>query len=423
MISKEDWVDIKSLARQGYSIRRIARELGLSRATVRRYLRSPEPPCYVRKSKPSILDPYKDYLTARLEQESELHATVLLREIRAQGYAGEITLIKDFIRPLRAERRRLKELTVRYETAPGEQMQMDWSEFHRLPDQRKLYGLGVVLSWSRMQFVYFTTRMTVQELLTGLVLAFEYFGGWARKLLFDNPKTVVLRRGESVKSSKLHPRFQDFLGHYGLQLQLCQPRRPQTKGKIERPFSYIGSSLVLPERGRHATPEEWNRAGRIWLDTVANVRIHGTTAERPIDRFPQEGLIAVSSVRPYDLTWTEARRVSRDGRVSWDGNLYGVPWQHGGTSVVVRRKPDGRLEIVRGGEIIAVHQERAGRGHVVELPEHVVGLWQRTLGRKRTYAAPTPLVAALPGHELLPMLAVEERDLSVYDDFLVEAGV
>lgn len=422
MISREVWVDIKSLRQQGRSIRSIARQLGISRATVRRYLRSPEPPRYVRRAKPSILDPYKDYLAARLAEVPELHATVLLREIRAQGYAGEITLVKDFIRPLRSERRRLKELTVRYETAPGEQMQVDWSEFHRLPDEQKLYAFGAVLSWSRMQFVYFTTRMTVQELLTGLVLAFEYFGGWTGKILFDNPKTVVLRRGASVRSSTLHPRFQDFLGHYGLQLQLCEPRRPQTKGKIERPFSYVAASLVLPERGRHDTAHAWNTVGRRWLDTVANVRIHGTTGERPIDRLPREGLIPLQSVRPYDLTWTEARRVSRDGRVSWEGNLYSVPWEHGSTSVLVRRVPTGQLEIVRGGITIAVHQERSDRGQVVVLPEHVAGLWQRTLGRKQAYSPPPAVARMLPHTELLPTLAVERRDLSLYDAFLTEAG-
>jgi len=174
MIALEVWVDIRSLERQGHSIRRIARETGLSRNTVRRYLRGEEPPRYSpRPKKASLLDPYKDYLRKRLEAIPELEATVLLREIRAQGYRGQITLIKDFIRPLRAERRRLEELTVRFETAPGVQGQVDWGEFGTYTDGRKLCALSLVLGWSRAQFVYFTSRMTLQELLYGLTLGFD----------------------------------------------------------------------------------------------------------------------------------------------------------------------------------------------------------------------------------------------------------
>ncbi len=419
MIRKEVWVDIQALHRQGHSIRRIARDLGISRKTVRRYLRRPDPPRYVRtKSKPSLLDPHKDYLRARVQKLPEIPATVLLRELRARGYSGQITLIKDFVRPIRAERRRLQELTVRYETAPGEQVQVDWSEFLRLPDGRKLYGLSLVLSWSRTIFVYFTCRMVLQELLQGLLLGFEYFGGWPKKLLFDNPKTVVLVRGQTVADSKLHPRFLDFLGHYGLELQLCEPRRPRTKGKVERPMQYLAHSLVLPKQDHWNAPEEANRDARLWLDTVANVRLHGTTGERPFDRLPKEGLVPFASARPYDLTWTEARRVHKDCHFSWEGNRYSVPWQYGSTSVLVRRHPGGLLEVEREGETVARHRERVpGRRETITLPEHLAGLWQKTLGRKHTHELPAE-VRALETPALLPELDVEERSLGVYQEIL-----
>jgi transposase len=421
MITKEVWVDIQALHRQGRSIRQIARELGLSRKTVRRYLRNPQPPRYVRSQrKPGILDPHKEYLLSRVGKLPDLPAPVLLRELRARGYTGQITLIKDFIRPIRAERRRLQELTVRYETVPGEQAQVDWGEFLRLPDGRKLYGLSLVLSWSRTMFVYFTCRMVLQELLQGLRLGFEYFGGWPRKLLLDNPKTVVLQRGPTVADSTLHPRFLDFLGHHALELQLCEPRRPQTKGKVERPMQYIAHSLVLPNSDRWSSPEEANRDARIWLDTVANVRVHGTTGERPLERLPREGLVPFSSARLYDLTWMGARRVHKDCHFSWEGNRYSVPWQHGSTSVLVRRHPGGVLEVERDGEIIARHRERIPGGRQnVTLPEHLAGLWQRTLGGKRTHEPPAE-VAALDRVCLFPEVEVQQRHLSVYQHFLEE---
>lgn len=423
MITKEVWVDIQALHRQGHSIRQIARELGLSRKTVRRYLRNPQPPRYVRSQrKPSILDPHKEYLLSRVGKLPDLPATVLLRELHARGYTGQVTLIKDFVRPIRAERRRLQELTVRYETVPGEQGQVDWGEFLRLPDGRKLYGLSLVLSWSRAMFVYFTCRMVLQELLQGLRLGFEYFGGWPRKLLLDNAKTVVLQRGPTVAQSTLHPRFLDFLGHYALELQLCEPRRPQTKGKVERPMQYLAHSLVLPHAEGWSSPEEANRDARVWLDTVANVRLHGTTGERPFNRLPREGLVPFSSARPYDLTWMEARRVHKDCHFSWEGNRYSVPWQHGSTAVLVRRQPGGVLEVEKGGEIIARHRERVPGGRQsVTLPEHLAGLWQRTLGRKRTHEPPEQ-IAALERVCLFPEVEVQQRHLSVYQHFLEQVA-
>lgn len=417
MLTLEAWVDIKSMHRQGRSIRSIAKELGVSRNTVRRYLRGTQPPSYERRAKrPSLLDPFKDYLRKRLEEKPEIHATVLLRELRERGYRGQITLIKDFIRPLRAERRRLEDLAVRFETSPGEQLQVDWSEFGRLADGRKLYALALVLGWSRMLFVYFTSRMVVQELLYGLVQGFEYFGGVPKTLLFDNAKTVVLRRGKTVEDSTLHPRFLDFLGHYRLALRLCRIRRAQTKGKVERPIEYLWGSFVYPNLGCYQSPAEWNRAVRHWLEHVANVRIHATTRERPIDRLTREGLVPIASLRPYDLTWTEPRKVHKDCHFSFEGNRYSVPWQHGHAAVLVRRYPEERIEVERDGEVIATHRLRAGKGQMITLPDHVAGLWQRTLAKKPAAPPPGPQsLSTTPAGWAWPELEVELRDLAIYE--------
>jgi hypothetical protein len=246
---------------------------------------------------------------------------------------------------------------------------------------------------------------------------------------------VVLLRGATVRESTLHPRFLDFLGHYALQLQLCEPRRPRTKGKVERPMRYLATSLVLPGFEQWTSPEDANRDARLWLENVAQVRVHGTTRERPCDRLPREALVPLHSVRPYDLTWSEPRRVQRDCHFSWDGNFYSVPWQHGSTAVLVRRYPEGRLEVERAGEIIATHRERlGGRGEHITLPEHLSGLWQKTLGRKQTHAPPAGMAErALPAqtHPAVPLSllhatpalesAVEQRDLAIYQELLEAA--
>jgi hypothetical protein len=151
---------------------------------------------------------------------------------------------------------------------------------------------------------------------------------------------------------------------------------------------------------------------------VANVRLHGTTGERPFDRLPKEGLTPLALARPYDLTWTEVRRVHKDCHFSWEGNRYSVPGQHGSTSVLVRRHPGGHLEVERAGDTIARHRERAvGRRETITLPEPLAGLWQKTLGRKRTHTPPAE-VAAPEMPPLLPELEVEQRSLAVYHGFL-----
>jgi DNA replication protein DnaC len=205
----------------------------------------------------------------------------------------------------------------------------------------------------------------------------------------------------------------DFLGHYGLALQLCQPDRARTKGKVERPMAYIDKSLVLPNKAHWHTSADANRAARTWLAEVANLRIHGTTFERPCERLPKEGLLPLDGVRPFDLSWVEARRVHKDCHFSWGGNRYSVPWHYGSTSVLVRRHPDGLLQVERDGEVIALHHQRpAGQRHMITLPEHLAGLWHKTLVRQRSAEAPAEVPIPFPD------LVVERRDLTAYAQFL-----
>jgi len=181
-------------------------------------------------------------------------------------------------------------------------------------------------------------------------------------------------------------------------------------------MGYIYTSLVLPCQEGWTSPEDANRDARHWLDTVANVRIHGTTRERPFDRLPLEGLIPIRSMRPYDLAWLEPRRVHKDCHFSWEGNRYSVPWRYGSTSVLVRRFPDGRLEVERGGGVIAHHRERTGKGQTITLHEHVAGLWERTVGRPVATLALSSPVLGTAGP--FPHLDVEHRPLTTYQQFL-----
>jgi transposase len=213
----------------GRSIREIARVLDMSRNTVRRYLRSPGVPRPApRPQRPSKLEPYHEYIRQRVADGVE-NCVALLRELRAQGYRGGITILKDFVRPLRQPRQ--PAATVRFETEPGEQAQVDFGSVrYRTPEggYRRLWVFVMVQSWSRMTYVEFVPRADTATFIRCHVHAFERLGV-PKRCLYDNAKLVVLERdeqGEPIWNAALL----DFALRLGFEVRLCRPRRPQTKG-------------------------------------------------------------------------------------------------------------------------------------------------------------------------------------------------
>lgn len=286
MISMEEWVDIVALHRQGLSIKAICRQLGVGRNTVRRALRREGPPAYRRAAAPSKLDPYKDYLLSRLAEFPELSAAALCDEIRAQGYGGGISILKDFTRPYRQRRR---EPAVRFETPPGRQAQVDWAELGRHELHGQLFDLHLfvmVLGFSRALYAEAVTAADLESFLACHAHAFAYFGGMPAEVLYDNAKVVVLSRGAA--GPRYNPGLLDFAGRYGFAPRLCRPYRAQTKGKVERSIGYLRDRFFV---GRRFTGlEDLNAQLLAWLDAVANRRCHATTGERPFDRLAREGL-------------------------------------------------------------------------------------------------------------------------------------
>lgn len=290
MIRLEEWVDIMSLHRQGLGIKTIARRLNISRNAVRRAVRRGGPPVYERPSKPSKLDPFKDYLLQRLSDFPELSCEKLLAEIRNQGYTGGVTILKDFTRPYRTKR---KEPVVRFETAPGEQAQVDWSHLgiHELGGQQKaLYLFAMVLGYSRCLYAEVVTSMDVETLIACHKRAFTYFGGMTQHILYDNMKAVVIKRGENG-DHRFNPTFLDFAGSLGFVPKLCRPYRAKTKGKIERSFGYIKDRFFVGET--FAGLEDVNAKLLVWLETEANTRVHATTSEVPLARLRDENLLTI----------------------------------------------------------------------------------------------------------------------------------
>lgn len=247
MVTFETVMEIKILHKQGMSSRAIARELGISRNTVKRYLQAKsEPPKYTpRPAVASLLDEYRDYIRQRIADAHpyKIPATVIAREIRDQGYRGGMTILRGFIRSLSVPQE--QEPAVRFETEPGRQMQVDWGTMRN--GRSLLHVFVAVLGYSRMLYIEFTDNMRYDTLETCHRNAFRFFGGVPREVLYDNMKTVVLQRDAyQTGQHRFHPSLWQFGKEMGFSPRLCRPFRAQTKGKVERMVQYTRNSFYIP---------------------------------------------------------------------------------------------------------------------------------------------------------------------------------
>ncbi|MDY6949755.1 MAG: IS21 family transposase [Pseudomonadota bacterium] len=292
MLTQEQAVEIRILERQGRSIRQIMRETGLSRNTVRKYLRGGKVEYGPREPRPCKLDPFKSYLLERIEQARPdwIPATVLMREIGAMGYSGGISQLKAYLQAFKVVR---ADPVVRFETAPGQQMQADFTTIRRGRD--RLLAFVATLGFSRATFVRFTRSEQFADWRDGLIAAFDYFGGVPREVLFDNTKTVILKRdGYGPGLHRWHPGMLEFAGDYTFQLRVCRPYRARTKGKVERFNGYLKGSFLVPlaatlrAGGLKLDVDTANREVLRWLNEVANTRIHATTGVQPCVRLAED---------------------------------------------------------------------------------------------------------------------------------------
>lgn len=305
MIGREKRMLLRHYLQEGLSKSEISRRLEMSRDTIHRLIRSGEldrdldagPVRYKpRPAMPTKLEPYRALIVARLEAYPRLSSVRLLDEVRAAGYTGGYTQVKEFVRTVRP--REAPEPVVRFETPAGHQAQVDFGEF-KFP-WGKRYALVVVLGYSRLLWLRFYERQDMWTLFRGLEEAFAFFGGVPRELLFDQMKSVITRDlrllgGQLV----INEEFLRFAKHWGFKARACRPYRAQTKGKVERPISYIRDNFVY---GREFLGDPHLDAERErWQERTANVRLHATTKERPRERFEQgeRHLLQALPERPY----------------------------------------------------------------------------------------------------------------------------
>ena len=305
MFGRETRMLLRHYLEEGSSKSELARQLGVSRDTIHRWIRDgdlerdldAEAVRYGPRSPVATkLDAYKPIIEARLTAYPELSSVRLLDEIRAAGYAGGYSQLKAYVRRVRPMPP--PEPVIRFETPAGRQAKVDFARF-RMPWGVR-YALLVVLGYSRLLWCRFYPRQDMATLIDGLEEAFGYFGGVPQELLFDQMKAVITRDlrlegGALVRNAE----FLRFSGHWGFTARACRPYRAQTKGKVERPVRYLRGNFVYGRTFLHDADLDYQR--QLWLDRVANVRVHGTTRERPRDRFDREErfLLQPVAIRRY----------------------------------------------------------------------------------------------------------------------------
>lgn len=383
MILREMSMQIKHLSEDGVPKARIARQLGVSRQTVYNHLNREEVFPKVRAPRASKLDVYKDAIRTRLEQ-FDLPGTVLLQELRLQGYTGGITILREFMRPLKASL--VRRVTERFETTPGRQAQMDWGECGTVQvgdERKKLYVFVLVLGYSRMLYAQFTTSCRLPVLLGCMKEAFSILG-IPREVLVDNMKQAVDTHDVVTGKVTWNRSFLDFAAHHGFLPVACPPYWPRVKGKVERGVGYLKASFL---EGRTFTDlQDLNGQLQAWLDGVANTRVHGTTKARPVDRFSQEQahLRPLGGVPDFDTRPVVLRRVPSDCHIHFKGVRYSVDPVAVGKTVSVR--PDGEdagdvFAVYLDASQVARHRIRVAGSDPVMLPEHQEKIQRLTRGQ------------------------------------------
>lgn len=368
-------MNIKFLVGQGHSIRRTAELSGHARNTVRSVIRSAgDEPKKEKRGRKSKLEDFKDYLHSRYSA-TGLSGTRLCAEITAMGFTGSVSAVRRFLQTV--EKTELSpKATVRFETPPGEQSQVDWAEIGYFLDEsgvrRKVYAFVMVLSYSRMLFVEFVTDMATETLIECHQKAFAYFGGYTRKILYDNMKQVRLSQTE------WNPLFQDFLSHYGIAANTHRPFRARTKGKVERAILYLRDNFI---KGREfANLADLRNQGLVWQEEIANQRVHSTTKEKPCRLFEREQLIPLEQAREYRLVCKAARKVSAEGFVHYSGSRYSVSPEAVGKTVLIERD-EQTIRVKSADLIIAEHPLSVRKNADVINPEHQAQMWKLSLGK------------------------------------------
>ncbi len=357
--------------------------------------------------RPRALAGLEDWVAERFRRHAG-NADVVRQELLAEkSIKLSLRTVEREVMPLRRELAAEARATVRFETPPGKQLQIDFGERRALigGESVKVYLFVATLGYSRRLYVRAFRNERQESWFAGLEGAFRHFGGVTEEVLFDNDRGLVVRHDRATREVEFNARLHAFARHWRFRPRACAPYRARTKGKDERGVGYVKKNAVAGRCFDSWSAFEAHLDG--WTRDIADQRVHGTTGEVPIERFRRadaDALRPITGVPPFAVSRELVRKVQADCAIEVDGNAYSVPWRLIGETVCVILA-GGQLRVSHAGREVAVHRRCTGRFERLIDPlrfEGVVGF--------RAPAAVLPEPAGdIAGSELLRPLLEYER--------------
>ena len=416
-------MDILTLHRRGLKQRAIARKLGISRNTVKKYVENPqlvfEPaPSRNRKSR---LDPYHDNITAWIDEDSEYTATWIYDRLSNMGFIGSYEIVKRKVRQIKENYHKVAYM--RFETEPGYQAQVDFGEFQvAKPDGsiEKLYLFSMILGYSRKMYTELIERCDLPSFLDCHIHAFEYFGGVPEQILYDRMKNVYI--GQIAGKRKFNDTLMGFALHYGFKPEVTPAYAAWVKGKIERPYSFIREGF-------------WRGYGFVCIETAnldlltwlckKDKRVHGTTHEVVQERFYREKPhLNMLPPRVFDTSYRIYRKVHKDCTVRFESNSYVVAHDLVGKQIILRVN-GSTMRIFDNDRLVVSYDIPEGKGHLVQDKRFYENLRKDREMNKRKYKNGRRIKGRArytisPRRPLYDM-DVQVRPVFIYDQFVEEA--
>ncbi|MCW5612300.1 MAG: IS21 family transposase [Rubrivivax sp.] len=375
MLAPQEVQRMLALQALGWGAKRISRELGCSRNTVRQYLRQGGWRPMDVASRAGVLEPHRQWLAERLRQHRG-NADVVRQDLaRELGIEVSLRTVQRAVEPLRCELRAEAVATVRYETAPGHQLQIDFGSTAVVigEEPQRIHLFVATLGYSRRCYVAVFLHERQSAWLQGLEGAFRHFGGVPQELLLDNARALVTEHNVQTREVKFNDRFHAFCRYWGVTPRACAPYRARTKGKDERGVGYVKRNAIAGHR--FASLEELHAHLQRWTREVADVRVHGTTGEPPVVRFEREAaaLKPLPAKAPFLQVRELTRRVHTDACIELDTNRYSVPWRLIGETVTVV-VAERQVRVLYAGQEVACHAQSSLRRASVIDRRHLVGI-------------------------------------------------
>lgn len=375
MIQMDLWTTIRYLKAHNKSIRWIAKELGVSRNTVRKVLREEKVPKYTRQGSvnPALL-PYTEDVK-RMCLRDQFIGTRILDEIRKKGYSGSRTTFFRYLRKLK-QTNDLSKISERFETEPARQAQFDWSSYTVMLGEKltRVTVFRLILGYSRLQRLYTSLDETQCSIFEAIEEGFWKMGGVPKELLVDNAKAMV--QNPNPNNFRWNPKFLEFCGYYRIKPMACKVRTPKTKGKVENPFYYLEQHFIKGNEWKNF--DDFNLK-LLEFEEKVNHKVHGTTQEKPIERYGEERKTLTPLPEHKFIGILEMfRKVSWDCLISYGNSRYSVPSQFAGKSVWVRPSQGIKLKVFsQKGTLIAEHNLSQKKKEIVIDPRHYEGLRKR----------------------------------------------